>query len=386
MSKLQPAVGQFVFLERAALSDLLEILLQDGYSVIGPTVDQDVIALRPIKSADELARGMRDDHGRGEYRLAQGETDLYFEYVVGADSPKRFVFPPSLQLFRMHQDNGNFAFDAGPPKPPRLALFAIRPCDLAALRIMDRVFSSPSRCESDHYYTKARQEMFVVVANCTRPGDNCFCASTDSGPQATEGFDLALTELRSGFLMKVGSARGVQMAGKLEVRDPSPAELELGELRIEQAREHMGKSIDIDGVSKVLSDGLEHARWNDVAKRCLSCGNCTSVCPTCTCSSVADSSDVGTSQVARMRLWDSCHTLQFTYTTSGPLRASVRARYRHWLRHKLFTYREQYGVPGCVGCGRCITWCPVGIDITEEAAALQDRNTAPAAAKSEVTA
>jgi len=370
MPKLQPAVGQYVFLPREGLAELIALLQRDGYSVVGPVIENGVVALRPIDSADTLARGVRDYQSPGSYRLEERANDLQFEYGVGADSPKRYVFPPALDLFRMHIDKLGFAFDSGPPKAPKLALLAVRPCDLAALQIMDRVFSSPSRCESDHYYTRARQQMAVIVMNCTEPGANCFCASMGSGPAAKEGYDLAMTELREGFLVKVGSARGVQIASSLPLRDPLPAELELAELRLEQAREHMGKSIDAAAAAKALEQGIDHPHWKEVARRCLACGNCTMVCPTCFCSCVVDGSDLTGKSATRQRLWDSCFTHQFTYTTASPVRSTIRARYRHWMRHKLCTFREQFNTSGCVGCGRCITWCPVGIDITEEAAAM----------------
>ena len=225
MSKLQPAVGQYVFLPREGMTELVSILRAEGYTVVGPTVQEGVVSLRPIESADQLARGVRDEHGHGHYRLINQESDLQFAYVVGADSPKRYVFPPSLDLFQMHVANGEFMFDAGPPKPPKLAMLAMRPCDLAAIQVQDRVFSSPSRCESDPYYTQTRQQMLVIAVNCTHPGGNCFCASMGTGPGREGGFDLALTELRGGFLVKVGSrarrAARLQAAGARALRPRS---------------------------------------------------------------------------------------------------------------------------------------------------------------------
>jgi ferredoxin len=371
MPRLQPAVGQYVFLPKAALTDLVAMLRADGFTVVAPIVDQGVIAMRPIDSADQLARGLRDEHGPGHYRLIDADPELHFEYVVGPDSPKRHMFPPVQRLFKLHTHDGQLVFDAGPPQPPKLAMLGVRPCDLAALKALDRVFSATSRCESDPFFSRARQHMLIVVVNCTRPGGNCFCASMATGPQANDGFDLAMTELRAGFLVKIGSGPGVQLAAKLDVRDPSPAELELADLRLEQAREHMGRTLAADGVADLLAKSLDHPRWADVAKRCLACGNCTMVCPTCFCSAVADSNDLLGAGATRTRFWDSCFTHQFTYTTPGPVRASIRARYRHWLNHKLWTYQEQFGCSGCVGCGRCITWCPAGIDITEEVAAIR---------------
>jgi formate hydrogenlyase subunit 6/NADH:ubiquinone oxidoreductase subunit I len=249
-------------------------------------------------------------------------------------------------------------------------MLGIRPCDLAALQICDDIFCHTNRCESDVYYTSVRRQMMIVVVNCTRPGGTCFCASMGTGPAARNGFDLAMTELRAGFVVRIGSARGARIAATLDVREPSTAELELADVRLEQARDHMGRRLDPQQARDVLGANLDHPQWDDLAKRCLACGNCTMVCPTCFCSGVMDSNDLTGGGVTRTRTWDSCFMHQFSYTTAGPVRSSIRARYRHWLRHKLSTWWDQFGCSGCVGCGRCITWCPARIDLTQEVAAI----------------
>jgi ferredoxin len=242
--------------------------------------------------------------------------------------------------------------------------------------VHDRVFGTADkghfRCESDSYYREARQSALILAVNCTRPGGTCFCASMGTGPQATEGFDLAMTELGRGFVIEAGSSRGAQLLDDLPAREPSSAELELAEVRLEQARSRMGRRIDTRDLAQLLNENIENPVWEAVAKRCLGCGNCTMVCPTCFCSTVVDSTSLDGRTVSRMRQWESCFTHQFSYTGGGPVRSSIRARYRHWLRHKLSTYHEQFDCSGCVGCGRCITWCPVGIDLTKEAAAIRD--------------
>jgi len=373
MSAIQPAVGQHAFLARAGLSRLVEALKADGYTVMAPILRQGVLALGAIDSAEQIPRGVRDEQEAGRYRLARSDPDLFFQYVVGADSPKRFLIPPSLPLFDLRLQDGSFVFRNTMPKPPKLALLGIRPCDLAAIHALDRVFASRSRCETDVYFNRVRQQLLIIVVNCTRPGGTCFCNSMGTGPAATEGFDLSLTELRAGFVLKVGSARGAQLAAKLELREPSPAELELMELRLDQAREHMGRHMQTAGLAQILEQNPEHPYWQEIASKCLGCGNCTMVCPTCFCSSMVDGNDLASGEASRTRLWDSCYTHQFTYTTAGPVRASIRGRHRHWVRHKLSTFWEQFNCSGCVGCGRCITWCPVGIDITAEVAAIRGR-------------
>ena len=136
-----------------------------------------------------------------------------------------------------------------------------------------------------------------------------------------------------------------------------------------------GGALDLlryDGIRDLLYDNLEHPRWSDTAGRCLSCGNCTMVCPTCFCSTVEDVTDVSGTQAERVRHWDSCFTSEHSYIHGGATRVTTKARYRQWLTHKLASWIDQFGTSGCVGCGRCITWCPVGIDITEEVRVIRD--------------
>ena len=386
MTNVHPAVGGRVYLEKPGLDAFVRELASQGYKVVAPTRRDGVIVLRPVRAATELAHGVRDVQDGGSYRLADGDPDLYFEFVVGPDGPKRYLFPPEQRLLEIHAEREEFVLDAGPAQSPKIAFLGIRPCELAAILVQDRVFGAddpaPFRCEAEAGYCQARKAALTIVVNCTHPGGTCFCGSMGTGPEAKSGFDLALTELRGGFVVEVGSPRGGELAQRLPVREATSAELELAEVRLEQARGRMGRQMDTLGLPELLTAAVEHPRWDNVAKRCLGCGNCTMVCPTCFCSSMVDSSDLAGTSASRMRQWDSCFTLQFSYTTAGPLRNSLRARYRHWLRHKLCTWWEQFGMSGCVGCGRCITWCPVGIDITEEVAAL--RGQAAARRESEV--
>jgi sulfhydrogenase subunit beta (sulfur reductase) len=384
MVHVQPTVGGRVYLEKEGLDALIGELARQGYTVLAPTQRDAVVSLRPVRAAAELARGVRDEQAGGRYRLAPGDPDLYFQFVVGPDGPKRYLFPAEQALLQMHVHDESFVLDAGPAQPPKLAFFGIRPCEVAAILAQDRVFGAddpaPFRCEAEAGYRQARNVSLIIVVNCTHPGGTCFCQSMGTGPEVRSGFDLALTELRGGFVVTVGSPRGGELSQRLPVRTPTSAEIEL---RLEQARGRMGRQLDTAGLPAMLSGAVEHPHWDDVAKRCLGCANCTLVCPTCFCSSIVDASDLADAGASRKRQWDSCFTLQFSYTTAGPLRSSIRARYRHWLRHKLCTWWEQFGMSGCVGCGRCITWCPVGIDITREVAALRGAvpSTAPPTGK-----
>jgi formate hydrogenlyase subunit 6/NADH:ubiquinone oxidoreductase subunit I len=133
----------------------------------------------------------------------------------------------------------------------------------------------------------------------------------------------------------------------------------------------MGRSLDTVGLKDLLYSSADSPVWDDVAQRCLACGNCTAVCPTCFCTTVEDVSDLTGDHVQRDRVWDSCFNADFSYLHGGSVRESTRSRYRQWMTHKLGSWHDQFGMSGCVGCGRCVTWCPAAIDITEEAAALR---------------
>lgn len=369
-------------LQKTDFGRLVDVLQEDGYSVAAPVEAGGVLAVRRIESVEEIARGYRDEQAPGRYRVEDVGDELYFGNAVGAESAKRFFFPAENDLFTARVDGDHFVLDRMADEPPRWALIGVRPCDLAAIRTQDRVFDAHDesgavfRCESETYYTRAREEAFLVAVNCTAPGGNCFCASWGTGPEAREGFDLALTEVGGAFLLEPGSHRGEAVLDRLPVRDAEPSEIELAELKISRAREHMGKHLERDGLPELLGRNVEHRIWDWFAHHCMGCGNCTMVCPTCFCSTVTDSTDLATGAATRTRRWESCYTHQFSYVTSGPVRSATSARYRHWLTHKLGAWWEQFGSSGCVGCGRCLTWCPVGIDWTNEVAQLQTEDAA----------
>lgn len=356
---------------------LVEVLKEDGYAVAAPVESNGVLALRPVEGVEEIARGFRDVQEPGRYRIGDSGDETWFNNVVGAESAKRFFFPAESDLFTARLEGDDFVLDKMAAEPPKWALIGVRPCDLAAIRKQDRVFGidedsdKPFRCESETYYSHARANSFLVAVNCTTPGGNCFCDSWETGPEAREGFDLVLTEVGAVFLLEAGSDRGEAILARLPVRDADASERELADLKLTRAREHMGKRLETEGLPELMTRNVEHRIWDWFSKKCLGCGNCTLVCPTCFCSTVTDSTDLATGGATRTRRWESCFTYEFSYVTAGPGRSSSSARYRHWLTHKLSGWWEQFGSSGCVGCGRCMTWCPVGIDWIKEITQLQ---------------
>lgn len=249
----------------------------------------------------------------------------------------------------------------------------MRPCDVAAIAIQDAIFLGREHRDTD--YAARRENAFVVAVDCGFPEGSCFCASMDTGPTAREGFDLALTELldRDGhrFRVRAGSAAGATLLRRLPTRAETDADRIAAGALERRAVERMGRRLDLDGLAEALERAREHPHWHRVADRCLACANCTLVCPTCFCHEVEDTIDLTGETAARRRAWSSCFASDHSYIHGGPIRASTAARYRQWLTHKLSGWQRQFGRCGCVGCGRCITWCPVGIDLTEEVRALE---------------
>ncbi len=356
----------------AGLQALLDALRARGCRVIGPKVRDGAIVYDDIESVDELPRGWTDEQDGGRYRLERRGDDALFGYAVGQHSWKAFLHPPIQRLWRAVRDGDGVAVAAEPASSERFAFIGVRACELKAIAIQDRVFMGGQYV--DPHYRARREGAFVVALNCGTPGGTCFCVSMDAGPKASTGYDLALTELFDGdghrFLIEAGSAEGAEVLAGLARRDAAPSDIAAAEAVVERAAGSMGREMRAEGVRELLLANLEHPRWDKVADRCLTCANCTMVCPTCFCTSVEDSSDLTGQESARSRRWDSCFTMDFSHIHGGSVRASARSRYRQWMTHKLATWVDQFGSSGCVGCGRCITWCPVGIDITEEVRAI----------------
>ncbi len=362
----------------ATLDKLISALAGRGYTVVGPIVRDGAITYEEISSLAELPAGWSAEQEAGRFRLVRRDDQALFGYATGPRSPKKYFHPSDIVLFRAERQDGVFRVLEDKPPSPKLALLGVRPCGLASIAAQDRVLMGDRF--SDSIYRERRDGSFIVAVNCTEPGGTCFCASMGTGPEATSGYDILLTEyLEPGqhvLVAEAGTQAGEQLLAEMEVPQAPGQLVEKAADAVQQASSKMGRKVETEGLKQALYDAFDSPRFDQVAARCMSCGNCTQVCPTCFCITVEDSSDVTVVQAERIRKWDSCFTQSFSYIHGGSVRLSPKSRYRQWLTHKFAAWVDQFGAFGCVGCGRCITWCPVGIDVTEELAAIRGVATA----------
>ena len=359
------AVGQ--------LDKLMTVLVREGYEVIGPTARDGAITYERVKAVSDLPAGWTDEQEPARYRLRKREDQALFGYSLGAQSWKKHLHAADVRLWAAEKHNGSFRILNNEPAASAKAFMGVRACELAAIARQDRILLEDKY--RDPIYAARRENVFIVAVQCTHSAATCFCASVGSGPKVTGGFDLLLTELVDAenhkFLVEAGSVRGAQFLSELETAPAGASDMQAAAEAVGSAAKQQ-RQIDTAGLEEFLYENFENSQWDKLSARCLSCANCTMVCPTCFCTTVEDVTDITGQNAERWRRWDSCFTLSFSYIHGGSIRSSGKARYRQWMTHKLAAWVDQFGELGCVGCGRCITWCPAAIDITEEVRAMRE--------------
>lgn len=363
--------GDQCVLELAEFEQLLLALRNGGHELVGPTVREGAIVLDSIDGISDLPRGMSDEQRPGYYRLRPRDDDQLFGFAVPVQPWKKHFLPARLDLVQIRKKGSSLEVEDATALAAPIAVIGARPCEVAAMRVQDRVLRDGPH--ADHDYVSRRRAAFVLAVNCGTPADTCFCTSMDTGPRAESGFDLAATELAEPthrFLIEVGTEKGARALAGLAPADATTYDTEAANDVIRGAVQKMGRKLESAGLPERLLANLESPQWDEVAERCLGCGSCTFSCPTCFCTTVEDTADLGGDVATRTRTWDSCFSPDFAYIHGGSVRPTLRDRYRQWHTHKLATWVEQFGTSGCVGCGRCTTWCPVGIDLAAEATAV----------------
>ncbi len=362
---------------RLGLDALVRLLAADGYRVLGPVVRNGVVEYDDVVSGDDLPTGITVDQAPGRWRLHHDDSGLRFAWTPGAESWKRYVFPARQEVLRIRRTDGSFAVTRPAPPDRPFAFLAVRDCELRALAVLDRVELDPSH--PDPRYAQRREGTFIVAVTCGTPAATCWCTSMGGGPQPSTGYDVRITEAADEhghrLVAEAGSERGAQVLTRLASAVVDEHDLAAVRSVAEAATQSMGVRLDGAALPTLLADADDSPHWQVVAERCLSCGNCTMVCPTCFCSTFSDHTGLTADgsavvETVREQSWASCFQLDHSALGGRAVRATTADRYRQWLTHKLATWQEQFGTTGCVGCGRCTVWCPAGIDIVQEAAAL----------------
>ncbi len=358
------------FLPRERFDDLLEALRAGGRRVVGPTVDGGAIVFADLGRAADLPVGVTLATAPGRARIealpAGRGAARTFQYAVSGEGIKRFTFPSRVDALSMTTDpDGTVRVQVvAPAEPTPLAIVGARACDLAALAIHDRVLVGGPAVDPD--YAARRSDLLVVAVECAVASSTCFCATMGTGPEVTTGADLVLAELDDGYVVRAPSPAGRRIVEALGLAAAEAALIDAVTTQTAATRASMGSAAIPTDVHDLLLANLEHPHWDEVAERCVACANCTLACPTCFCTGQAVESGFEATESGVARTWDSCFTDGFAQVAGGNFRPRHRDRYRQWLTHKFATWIDQFGTSGCVGCGRCIAWCPVGIDVRAE--------------------
>lgn len=355
---------------RGDFDALLMALSAGGRELIGPTVKGGAIVFDRIARADDLPVGWTAEQEPGRVRLARRDDQALFGYAAAANAAKSYFHVADLSLWTARRHDTGFSIEESRPAIPPRAFVGVRACDIAAIARQDRVLMGDDHPSAA--YADRRRDVLVVAVQCGSPSKVCFCTSFGTGPRAGAGFDLALTELDPGtedhrFVVEIGSDAGAALMRAVPHRRATAEDLDAAAAVTDTAASTIDKHLPTEGLRAGLQAAPDHPAWDAVADRCLACANCTMVCPTCFCTTVTDTTDLEGIASERRQIWDSCFTDTFSETGGGIIRTSIKSRYRQWATHKLSTWVDQFGDFGCVGCGRCIAWCPVGIDITETA-------------------
>ncbi len=322
--------------------------LRDQFTLIGPVTDD----------------------GQTEFRRIDSVRQLDMAYQSTMLSPgKVYLYKPREELFRFSLD-GDLEIREPRADDERRVIIGLHSCDTKAVLYLDKTFLGAFH---DPRYEARRNNTVIIELNCETAGKNCFCSSMGTGPylHAETGYDMQLTDFGSEYLVELKTDRARSMFTVDDVRPAGRDEFVTKQEKEQRVSATFTKRIDTKGLDVLLRKNSQHRVWRITAEEaCLSCSNCVMVCPTCFCYDITDEVSMDRKSARRLRQWDACQDAHFAEVHGGNFRGRRTARLRQFVTHKL-AQTNQYGVYATVGCGRCITWCPTGIDLTEIAKEVQ---------------
>ena len=308
-----------------------------------------------ISGVDEIPLAVSDIQKPGFYRVLPG-----YRFRHSHCSPKDFLLPPEHRVLTVSQ-NYEVVEDIE-SMDSDIVFFGIKSCDRKAIDILDRILYN-----KHPVYTRRRDSVkIIVVEECLEPGETCFCSAVNAGPTISKGFDIAYARLdQNTVLFKYGSSVGEKMLRSIGLRkagkDTIKVYLDMVEKAVSITKSRIPDVKSIQGILREVASDRD--LWEEVSSRCVGCGNCNYVCPTCFCTEIDDR--VGNGFSTRVGIWIGCLTYTYGLVAGGHFRRELFTRYRHFVLHKFLFYPKQVEDIGCVGCGRCITWCPLGIDLRD---------------------
>jgi len=323
--------------------------------------------LESAKEWGELC-GPTTKSGRTSYQKVDSLSQMDLKATRTILPPKKFLYPQRFTMFDF--DDEEYVERLG--GEPKRILFGVHLCDIHGINTMDKLFLEIFK---DPYYAERREKTLILGHSCI-PDDKCMCDATNTNYIA-EGFDLFFTNLKMFYLVWVGSSRGhdlVRTRADLFKRELDRSDI-LTYTEYKRWKASQFKlEVDLTGMPGIFELGYSSPVWDELGDKCLSCGQCSMVCPTCNCFNVVDDIELGTAEGTRDRLWDSCMFREYSEVAGGQnFRDRRSERLRLWYTHKLQAYIGEFGSPACVGCGRCIATCPVDINVATVATALREQ-------------
>jgi ferredoxin len=326
------------------------LIKKDALAGIARKMTGDFAVWAPVKKEDNVL-----------FAPLGSDDEPFFAYLNSKNAPKNIFFPHTETMMKYTRTPQGMVFSSEVNEAGQSVLFGVRPCDAHSFVVLDKLFDQEKY--KDQYYIAKRQNTTVITLACVKPPyATCFCTSVDGEPVSSEGADILLTDIGDEYLVELVTEKGAKLAGYFgDTKADAPAEAKKAELAA-KAKEAIKSKVPAHEVKPILDKNFDHPFWDTIHAKCLACGTCTYLCPTCHCFDISD--EVVGSDGIRLRSWDSCMFPLFTKETSGHNpRPSQKERWRQRTMHKFKYYIDMFNTIGCVGCGRCVMYCPVNLDI-----------------------